>query len=118
MSPYLIAALVIFALVIGYAGARYAASSTRSPLATGFKADITKVETAVKDDLPDLRADAMAAVTQVETWLTDTTAADAMIAKGTALKAAQASMLATHIATLTAAAQKTATSTAPTAPVA
>lgn len=64
------------------------------------RAEFTKVETAVKADLPDVEADAVAAGQRFLLWLTDTSAelaakavADASIAKKAALKAQTAAML-------------------------
>jgi hypothetical protein len=108
---FLIALIAMIGYLVGKQGSKKSTSFTAA-----IKDDFSKAASDVRSDLPDLRADAMAAVTKVETWLTDTTAEDASIAKATAAKAAKAQALTAHVATLTAAAAKTAAATIPAPP--
>lgn len=97
MSPYLIAALALLVLVILYLTHKQLVTSAIA----AAKVDLTKAKGVVAADLPDIEADAMAALTRGMTWLTDTTSevaaktkADASIAKKAALKAQAAAALA------------------------
>lgn len=103
-SPLVLLALGLVLLVVLYLVHNHLLTSA----VAAAKAEFTKVETAVRADLPDVEADAMAALSRGMTWLTDTSSelatkakADASIAKKNALAAQAAAALAARAAPAT-----------------
>lgn len=96
-SPLVLVAITLVVLVVLY----LVHSHLLTTAVAAAKAEFVKVEGVVKAELPDVEADAMAALSRGMTWLTDTTAevtakakADASIVKKDLLRAQAVAALA------------------------